>query len=191
MEQYEDIKSELQQELQDLQQNVEQHSTFNREVWQRAVKRYSKQLYRKNVASVILSLTLMTVSNIILVIDNVLPWWFAVILDLFIGWLLLESLIVTNGLRKANVQDREGLLSLRESVRKSTTVSKRKRIILISVGLILLIVVNVFFFIHQQYTFIFILIGLLIAIPITRKRVMQAKEQYNDLGEEIDELLKE
>jgi len=191
MEQYEDIKSELQQELQDLQQNVEQHSTFNREVWQRAVKRYSKQLYWQNVASVILSLTLMTVSNIILVIDNVLPWWFVVILDLFIGWLLLESLIVTNGLRKANVQDREGLLSLRESVRKSTTVSKRKRIILISVGLILLIVVNVFFFLHQQYSFIFILIGLLIAIPITRKRVMQAKEQYNDLGEEIDELLKE
>ena len=191
MEQYEDIKSELQQELQDLQQNVEQHSTFNREVWQRAVKRYSKQLYWQNVASVILSLTLMTVSNIILVIDNVLPWWFAVILDLFISWLLLESLIVTNGLRKANVQDREGLLSLRESVRKSTTVSKRKRIILISVGLILLIVVNVFFFLHQQYSFIFILIGLLIAIPITRKRVMQAKEQYNDLGEEIDELLKE
>jgi len=155
------------------------------------VKRYSKQLYSQNVASVILSLTLMTVSNIILVIDNVLPWWFVVILDLFIGWLLLESLIVTNGLRKANVQDREGLLSLRESVRKSTTVSKRKRIILISVGLILLIVVNVFFFLHQQYSFIFILIGLLIAIPITRKRVMQAKEQYNDLGEEIDELLKE
>jgi hypothetical protein len=191
MEQYEDIKSELQQELQDLQQNVEQHSTFNREVWQRAVKRHSRHLYWQNVASVILSLTLMTVSNIILVIDNVLPWWFAVILDLFIGWLLLESLIVTNGLRKANVQDREGLLSLRESVRKSTTVSKRKRIILISVGLILLIVVNVFFFLHQQYSFIFILIGLLIAIPITRKRVMQAKEQYNDLGEEIDELLKE
>ena len=66
-----------------------------------------------------------------------------------------------------------------------------KRIILISVGLILLIVVNVFFFLHQQYSFIFILIGLLIAIPITRTRVMQAKEQYNDLGEEIDELLKE
>ena len=191
MEQYEDIKSELQQELHDLQQNVEQHSTFNREVWQRAVKRHSKHLYWQNVASVILSLTIMIVLNIILVMDNVLPWWFAVILDLFIGWLLLESLIVTNGLRKANVQDREGLLSLRESVRKSTTVSKRKRIILISVGLILLIVVNVFFFLHQQYTFIFMLIGLLIAIPITRKRVMQAKKQYNDLGEEIDELLKE
>ena len=191
MEQYEDIKSELQQELHDLQQNVEQHSTFNREIWQRAVKRYSKHLYWQNVASVILSLTIMIVLNIILVMDNVLPWWFAVILDLFIGWLLLESLIVTNGLRKANVQDREGLLSLRESVRKSTTVSKRKRIILICVGLILLIVVNVFFFLHQQYTFIFMLIGLLIAIPITRKRVMQAKKQYNDLGEEIDELLKE
>ena len=191
MEQYEDIKSELQQGLHDLQQNVEQHSTFNREVWQRAVKRYSKHLYWQNVASVILSLTIMIVLNIILVMDNVLPWWFAVILDLFIGWLLLESLIVTNGLRKANVQDREGLLSLRESVRKSTTVSKRKRIILISVGLILLIVMNVFFFLHQQYTFIFMLIGLLIAIPITRKRVMQAKKQYNDLGEEIDELLKE
>ena len=171
MEQYEDIKSELQQEL--------------------AVKRHSRQLYWQNMASAILSLTIMIVLNIILVMDNVLPWWFVVILDLFIGWLLLESLIVTNGLRKANVQDREGLLSLRESVRKSTTVSKRKRIILICVGLILLIVVNVFFFLHQQYTFIFMLIGLLIAIPITRKRVMQAKKQYNDLGEEIDELLKE
>ncbi len=191
MEQYEDIKSELQQELHDLQQNVEQHSSFNKEVWQRAVKRHSRQLYWQNMASAILSLTIMIVLNIILVMDNVLPWWFVVILDLFIGWLLLESLIVTNGLRKANVQDREGLLSLRESVRKSTTVSKRKRIILICVGLILLIVVNVFFFLHQQYTFIFMLIGLLIAIPITRKRVMQAKKQYNDLGEEIDELLKE
>ena len=45
MEQYEDIKNELQQELHDLQQNVEQHSTFNREVWQRAVKRHSRHLY--------------------------------------------------------------------------------------------------------------------------------------------------
>lgn len=189
MEQYEDIKSELQQELQDLQQNVEQHSTFNREVWQRAVKRYSKQLYRKNLFSAIYMVIMITASNLILLEEW--PWWLLLLIDIFLAWIVVDSLIVTNGLRKANVQDREGLLSLRESVRKSTTVSKRKRIILISVGLILLIVMNVFFFLHQQYSFIFILIGLLIAIPITRKRVMQAKEQYNDLGEEIDELLKE
>ena len=52
MEQYEDIKNELQQELQDLQQNVDQHSTFNREVWQRAVKRYSRHLYRQTFSHI-------------------------------------------------------------------------------------------------------------------------------------------
>ena len=49
MEQYEDIKNELQQELQDLQQNVEQHSSFNKDVWRRAVKRYTRSLYRQNI----------------------------------------------------------------------------------------------------------------------------------------------
>ena len=191
MDQNQDLKNELQQDLRDLQHDIQQHSTFNTDVWRRSVRRHVTGLYRLKLVCSIFIIIFVVVITPRYFYYNLLPWWFAVILDLFLGWLLLESLIVTNGLRKANVQDREGLLSLRESVRKSTTVSKRKRIILISVGLILLIVVNVFFFLHQQYSFIFILIGLLIAIPITRKRVMQAKEQYNDLGEEIDELLKE
>ncbi|MBQ5993790.1 MAG: hypothetical protein IJL57_05615, partial [Bacteroidales bacterium] len=112
MEQYEDIKSELQQELQDLQQNVEQHSTFNREVWQRAVKRYSKQLYRKNLFAAIFLVIMITASNLILQ----WPWWLLLPVDIFLAWIVLDSLISTNGLRKADVQSREGLLSLRESM---------------------------------------------------------------------------
>ena len=48
MEQYEDIKSELQQELHDLQQNVEQHSTFNNDAWRETVKQSSNELYWHN-----------------------------------------------------------------------------------------------------------------------------------------------
>ena len=64
MEQYEDIKSELQQELQDLQQNVEQHSAFNKDVWQRAVKRHSRHLYMQTLFSTIFLVIIFTASTI-------------------------------------------------------------------------------------------------------------------------------
>ena len=187
MEQYEDIKSELRQELQDLQQNVEQHSAFNKEVWQRAVKRYSKQLYRKNLFYAIFLVIMITASNFILQ----WPWWLLLPCDIFLAWIVLDSLISTNGLRKADVQSREGLLSLRESMRKSSSYSKRKQIIIRIIALIFLVVMFIYIYLYNRDFFISTLFGCIAAFLVGPWFAKRTKKQYNDLGEEIDELLKE
>ena len=187
MEQYEDIKSELQQELHDLQQNVEQHSIFNKEVWQRAVKRYSKQLYRKNLFSAIFLVIVITASNLILQ----WPWWLLLPVDIFLAWIVLDSLISTNGLRKADVQSREGLLSLRESMRKSSSYSKRKQIIIRIIALILLVVMFIYLYLYERDFFASTLIGCIAASLVGPWFAKRTKRQYDDLREEIDELLKE
>ena len=187
MEQYEDIKSELQQELHDLQQNVEQHSTFNKEVWQRAVKRYSKQLYRKNLFSAIFLVIVITASNLILQ----WPWWLLLPVDIFLAWIVLDSLISTNGLRKADVQSREGLLSLRESMRKSSSYSKRKQIIIRIIALILLVVMFIYLYLYERDFFASTLIGCIVASLAGPWFAKRTKRQYDDLREEIDELLNE
>lgn len=187
MEQYEDIKSELQQELHDLQQNVEQHSTFNKEVWQRAVKRYSKQLYRKNLFAAIFLVIVITASILILQ----WPWWLLLPVDIFLAWIVLDSLISTNGLRKADVQSREGLLSLRESMRKSSSYSKRKQIIIRIIALILLVVMFIYLYLYERDFFASTLIGGIAASLVGPWFAKRTKRQYDDLSEEIDELLKE
>lgn len=189
MEQYEDIKSELQQELQDLQQNVEQHSTFNREVWQRAVKRYSKQLYRKNLFAAIFLVIMITASNLIL--HETWPWWLLLLIDIFLAWIVVDSLISTNSLRKADVQSREGLLSLRENMRKNSSYSKRKRIIIRIIASILLVATFIFLYQYERDAFVPTLIGCLAASLVGPWFAKRTKKQYDDLGEEIDELLKE
>ena len=188
MEQYEDIKSELQQELQDLQQNVERHSTFNREVWQRAVKRYSKQLYRKNLFSAIFLVITIIASNLLL---EEWPWWLLLLIDIFLAWIVVDSLISTNGLRKADVQSREGLLSLRENIRKNSSYSKRKRIIIRIIASILLVAMFIFLYQYERDSFVPVLIGALAASLVGPWFAKRTKKQYDDLSEEIDELLKE
>ena len=187
MEQYEDIKNELQQELQDLQQNVEQHSTFNREVWQRAVKRYSKHLYLQNLLSAIFLVIIFTVSTLF----QILPWWIIVPIDLFMGFIVVESLIASNGLRKADVQSREGLLSLRECIRANSIYSKFKQIITRIIGLILLVVMLIYLYLHERDSIAPMLGGCLAAWLVGPWITKRIKKQYDDLGEEIDELLKE
>ena len=189
MEQYEDIKSELQQELQDLQQNVEQHSTFNREVWQRAVKRHSKHLYMQNLLSVIFLVVIITASNFILC--EYWPWWLLLPSDLFLGWITLDSLIATNGLRKADAQSREGLLSLRDSIQKSTTYSKRKRIVIQVVGIIISLLIYVYLFFYDRSMFFTLLVSGLLSIPVVIKTSKRVKKRFDELNEEIDELLNE
>ena len=189
MEQYEDIKSELQQELHDLQQNVEQHSTFNREVWQRAVKRYSKHLYMQNLLSVIFLVVIITASNFILC--EYWPWWLLLPSDLFLGWITLDSLIATNGLRKADAQSREGLLSLRDSIQKSTTYSKRKRIVIQVVGIIISLLIYVYLFFYDRSMFFTLLVSGLLSIPVVIKTSKRVKKRFDELNEEIDELLNE
>ena len=189
MEQYEDIKSELQQELHDLQQNVEQHSTFNREVWQRAVKRHSRHLYMQNLLSVIFLVVIITASNFILC--EYWPWWLLLPSDLFLGWITLDSLIATNGLRKADAQSREGLLSLRDSIQKSTTYSKRKRIGIQVVGIIISLLIYVYLFFYDRSMFFTLLVSGLLSIPVVIKTSKRVKKRFDELNEEIDELLKE
>ena len=189
MEQYEDIKSELQQELHDLQQNVEQHSSFNREVWQRAVKRYSKHLYMQNLLSVIFLVVIITASNFILC--EYWPWWLLLPSDLFLGWITLDSLIATNGLRKADAQSREGLLSLRDSIQKSTTYSKRKRIVIQVVGIIISLLIYVYLFFYDRSMFFTLLVSGLLSIPVVIKTSKRVKKRFDELNEEIDELLNE
>ena len=189
MEQFEDMKYELQQELQDLQQNVEQHSSFNREVWQRAVKRYSKHLYMQNLLSVIFLVVIITASNFILC--EYWPWWLLLPSDLFLGWITLDSLIATNGLRKADAQSREGLLSLRDSIQKSTTYSKRKRIVIQVVGIIISLLIYVYLFFYDRSMFFTLLVSGLLSIPVVIKTSKRVKKRFDELNEEIDELLNE
>ena len=187
MEQYEDIKSELQQELQDLQQNVERHSTFNREVWQRAVKRHSRHLYMQTLFSVIFIVIIVVASTLL----QLWPWWILVPFDLIFGYIVVKSLIASNGLRKADVQSREGLLSIRECIRVNNIYSKRKKIIIRIMTSIIAVVMFIYLYLHERDTIDSLLVGLFAALlvgPWIDKRV---KKQYNDLGEEIDELLKE
>ena len=189
MEQYEDIKSELQQELHDLQQNVEQHSAFNKEVWRRAVKRHSKHLYMQNLLSVIFLVVIITASNFILC--EYWPWWLLLPSDLFLGWITLDSLIATNGLRKADAQSREGLLSLRDSIQKSTTYSKRKRIVIQVVGIIISLLIYVYLFFYDRSMFVTLLVSGLLSIPVVIKTSKRVKKRFDELNEEIDELLNE
>lgn len=188
MEQYEDIKNELQQELRDLQQNVEQHSTFNKDVWRRAVKRYSKHLYRQNMVCVIFLVVIITVSNLILF--ERWPWWLLLPIDLFYSVILVDNLIAINGLRKAEVQSRKGLLSLRESVRKSTSYSKRKRSLIQVIGITISLLIFVYLFFHDRAMFFTLLISSLIAFPFGYLTAKRVNKRFKDLGEEIDELLK-
>ena len=188
MEQYEDIKSELQQELHDLQQNVEQHSTFNNNAWRETVKQSSNELYWLNAflagTAVVITIALTVALTLIK-----WPWWLILLCDLYFVWIAVDSLFAIIGLRKADVQSREGLLSLRESL---NTYSKRRRTIIQVVGIILFLVLEVCLFFYDLYSFFAMIIwGALFNGPFGRKRTQEVTKRYDKLSEEIDELLKE
>lgn len=188
MEQYEDIKSELQQELQDLQQNVEQHSTFNNETWRETVKQSSNELYWLNAFLACVVAVVMIAATVAFALIK-WPWWLILLFDLYFGWILADNLFAINGLRKADVQSREGLLSLRESL---NTYSKRRRTIIQVVGIILFLVLEVCLFFYDRGSFFAMLIwGALLNGPFGRKRTQEVTKRYDKLSEEINELLKE
>jgi fatty acid desaturase len=191
MEQYEDIKSELQQELQDLQQNVDQHSSFNREVWQRAVKRYSKHLYRQILFLAIFLVIIFAASTLL----QIWPWWILIPCDLIIGFFVVEALIGSNGLRKADVQSREGLLSMRECMRKDSTYSKRRLNIMKIValfGVLWGLVMLVYLYFYNRDIFVPVLVAVLAPSVFGGSRFnKRIKKESDDFVEEIDELLKE
>ncbi len=179
MEQFEDMKYELQQELQDLQQNVEQHSAFNNDAWRETVKQSSNELYWLNAF----------LAGATVVIMIAATWWLILLFDLYFGWIAVDSLFAIIGLRKADVQSREGLLSLRESLK---TYSKRKRTIIRIIGIILFLVLEVFLFFYDRIAFFSMIIwGSFFNGSFGRKRTQEVTKRYDKLSEEIDELLKE
>ena len=188
MEQNKDFKSELQQELQDLQQNVEQHSTFNNNAWRETVKQSSNELYWQNAflagATVVITIALTVALTLIK-----WPWWLILLCDLYFVWIAVDSLFAIIGLRKANVQSREGLLSLRESLK---TYSKRKRTIIRIVGIILFLTLEACLFFYDRIAFFSMIIwGGFFEGSFGRKRTREVTKRYDELSEEIDELLNE
>lgn len=186
-----DFKLELQQELRDLQQEIAQHSTLHKDMLQRSVKRRTKNSYFGALFSAIFFIFLMVASTIF----KVWPWWILVPLDLSLGILVVELLIVSNDFRKADVQSREGLLSMRECMRKRSKLSKRKRIFLkiISwscwIGTPLMLI---YVYLYQRDIF-FLVLATLICAEIEWRMWLgdYIKKENDDFVKEIDELLKE
>ena len=188
MEQYEDIKSELQQELHDLQQNVEQHSSFNNDAWRETVKQSSNELYWLNAFLTGAVVVIMIAATVAFALIK-WPWWLILLFDLYFGWLLVDSLIATIGLRKTDVQSRRGLLSLRESI---NAYSKRRRTIIRIVGILLYATLAVcLLFYDRSAFFAWLLWGGLFYFPFGRKETKRSTKPYDELSKEIDELLKE
>ena len=191
MEQKDDFKMELQQELRDLQQNVKQHSTLHIHALQRSVRRRTKNSYFGALFTAIFFMFLMVASTIF----KVWPWWFLIPFDLILGIIVVEALILSNYFRKAEVQSREGLLSLREWMRKRSKLSKRKRIFLKIISWTCWIVTPlmlIYVYLYQRDIF-FLVLGTLICSDISWVMWLRdyIKKENDEFVKELDELRKE
>lgn len=191
MEQKDDFKLELQQELRDLKQEIAQHSTLHKDMLQRSVIRRTKNSYFGALFSAMFFAFLMVASTIF----KIWPWWILVPLDLALGIFVVELLIVSNDFRKTDVQSREGLLSLREWMRKRSKLSKRKRIFLKIISWTCWIVTPlmlIYVYLYQRDIF-FLVLGTLICAEIEWRMWLgdYIKKENDDFVKEIDELLKE
>ena len=191
MEQKDDFKLELQQELRGLQQDIEQHSTFNTEVWRRSVKRYTRSLYRQNILSVVFLVVMLGVSYSILVLVAHWPWWLVVPGVIFFCVLIIDNLIITRGMAHPDVESKEGLLSLRATIQANTN-KKRWRIwFYSSFAALFLLATYIYLWFNDRPMFFNIVFVNLISIPVGRRAAKRMKNRYDELIEEIDELLKE
>ena len=169
----------------------EQHSTFHKDMLQRSVKRRSKSIYLQNLFAVIFFVFLLVASTVF----KIWPWWILIPLDLVLGIIVVEGLIISNDFRKVDVQSREGLLSLREYMRKRSTLSKRQKIFALIVGCcggIGTLLMLIYFYLYQ-FDEIFSMIGEMIVVVICWSFWLgpYVKKESDDFVEEIDELLKE
>ena len=167
---------------------MEQHSTFNNDSWQETVKQSSNELYWLNAFLACVVAVVMIAATVAFALIK-WPWWLILLFDLYFGWILADNLFAIIGLRKADVQSREGLLSLRESLK---TYSKRKRTIIRIIGIFLFLVLEVFLFFYDRIAFFSMIIwGSFFNGSFGRKRTREVTNRYDELSEEIDELLKE
>ena len=177
-----DLKQELQQDLRDLQQDIANHSTFNNEVWRRSVRRRVIGMYRLNLACSVFLIIFVIVVTPFLLYENLWPWWLIIIVDLLMISMTIYSLIVTRGMRRPDMNSKSGLLSLRESVRRSSQTPKRhKAVIYVVSGIIIALMYK------NPSKLLGGAAGLFAGLLVARL----LKKRYSNLSEEIDELLKE
>ena len=191
MEENLDIKQAMQQDLHALQQDIAEHSTFNNDVWRRVVRRHVIGLYRLHLVCSIFLIIFVIVITPFLLYENLWPWWLIILVDLLMISLTIYSLIVTRGMRRPDMYSKSGLLSLRESVQRSSNTPKRHKAVIYVAGGVITIIL--FIFIYKNDPGIFSgkisggIAGLLAGLLVARR----LKKHYSNLSEEIDELLKE
>lgn len=191
MEQNQDLKNELQQDLRDLQHDIQQHSTFNIDVWRHSVRRRAIGMYRLNLACSVFLIIFVIVITPFLLYENLWPWWLILLVDLLMISLTIYSLIVTHGMRRPDMNSKTGLLSLRESIQRSSQTPIRHKAIIYVVSGIIIALLLVYDYKNNPDRMPSKLsggiAGLLAGLLIARR----LKKRYSNLSEEIDELLKE
>ena len=191
MEQKDDFKLELQQELRGLQQEIGQHSTFNAEVWRRSVKRYTRSLYRQNILCVVFLAVMMSVCLGILYFVAHWPWWVIVPSIVFFSVMIIDNLWVTRGMARPDLESKEGLRSLRDSVKTSSNSNRWRIWFYRGFGIFDLALTDIYLWFNDRSLFFTMLIVSIICFPFGKSTAKRVKNRYDELGEEIDELLKE
>ena len=185
------LKQELEQDLRDLQQAIANHSTFNNEVWRRSVRRRVLGLYRLKLACSVFLIIFVIVITPFLFYENLWPWWGILYADLLIISLTIYSLIVTRGMRRPDMNSKSGLLSLRESIQRSSNTPKRHKAVIYVVSGIFIALMLIYAYNNTPDRMPSKLFGgaagLLAGLLVARR----LKKHYSNLSEEIDELLKE
>ena len=192
MENNTDLKQELQRDLRDLQQDIAQHSTFNNDLWRRSVQRSSRRLYRVNLISSIILTIFVLVYTPFMLLGHQWPWWFVLLFDLLMGYLIVRSLIALRGMRRPDVHTQAGLLSLRDSVRQaSKPFPLRERIPYMTLSTVLLILFFMLLYKTEPDIFKPVLFATLLSLPTGYLASIRTNKKIKNLSKEIDELLKE
>lgn len=187
-----DIKQELQQELCGLQQHIEHHSTFHSDVWRRAVERHAKHLFNRNLFySIVLAVGAAFVTFLHFA-EGILDLWLVVAFDFFMALIIVYGILTTFNLVRPLTGSRDGLQTLRETVNNCSDDSRRGNRIIQILGGILIVAMIVHEFTKSTYDglttlFITVPIGLLAGFLVNKRE----KKKYRELGDEVDELLKE
>ena len=187
-----DIKQELQQELCGLQQHIEHHSTFRSDVWRRAVERHARHLFNRNLFySIVLAVGAAFVTFLHFA-EGILDLWLVVAFDFFMALIIVYGILTTFNLVRPLTGSRDGLQTLRETVNNCSDDSRRGNRIIQILGGILIVAMIVHEFTKSTYDglttlFITVPIGLLAGFLVNKHE----KKKYRELGDEVDELLKE
>ena len=153
--------------------------------------RHATGLYRLNLICSIIVIICLVALTPLLILAHTWPWWLILAVDLLMISIVIYSLIMSRGMRRPDVDSKNGLLSLRESVRRSSATPKRhKAVIYTASGAVIALLL---IYAHKNNpgllssNIIGGAAGLFAGLLVARR----LKKHYTNLSEEIDELLKE